>query len=55
MGDAMLTTERKPVRAGSILVEEFMQPLGLTQGTLTVAMGVPRKSVNELCNDRANP
>jgi addiction module HigA family antidote len=26
--------------------------MGLTQGTLAEAMGVPRKHVNELCNDR---
>jgi addiction module HigA family antidote len=31
-----------------------MQPLGLTQGTLAKAMGVQRKHVNELCNDRRN-
>ena len=35
-----------------MLVEEFLTPLSLTQGTLAEAMGVPRKLVNELCNDR---
>ena len=29
-----------------------MLPLGLTQSALAEAMGVPRKHVNELCNDR---
>ena len=29
-----------------------MQPLGLTQAALAEAMGVQRKHVNELCNDR---
>jgi len=48
----MLITKRKPARVGEILIEEFMQPLGLTQATLAAAMGVPRKHVNELCNDR---
>jgi addiction module HigA family antidote len=48
----MLTTKRKPVGVGEILVEEFMQPLGLTQGALAKAMGVQRKHVNELCNGR---
>ena len=48
----MLTTKRKPVTAGEILVEEFMQPLGLTQGALAEAMGVQRKYVNELCTGR---
>jgi addiction module HigA family antidote len=48
----MLTTERKPVSVGEMLVEEFLKPFGLTQGALAKAMGVPRKLVNELCNDR---
>jgi addiction module HigA family antidote len=48
----MLTTKRKPVGVGEILTEEFMQPMGLTQGALAEAMGVPRKHVNELCNGR---
>lgn len=48
----MLMTKRKPVSVGEILIEEFMEPLGLTQGALAQAMGVQRKHVNELCNDR---
>jgi addiction module HigA family antidote len=48
----MLMTQRKPASVGEILVEEFMEPLGLIQGDLAEAMGVPRKHVNELCNDR---
>jgi len=45
-------TKRKPATIGAILVEEFMQPLGLTQVALAKAMGVQRKHVNELCNGR---
>ena len=48
----MLTTKRKPVSAGEMLIEEFLIPLGLTQGALAEVMGVQRKLVNELCNDR---
>jgi len=48
----MLMTKRKPASVGEILIEEFMEPLGLTQGDLAKAMAVPRKHVNELCNDR---
>jgi addiction module HigA family antidote len=48
----MLTTKRKPATVGEILVEDFMQPMRLTQGALAAAMGVQRKHVNELCNDR---
>jgi len=50
----MLMTKRKPATVGEILVEEFMEPLGLTQGALAEAMGVQRKHVNELCNNRRN-
>lgn len=50
----MLMTKRKPATVGEILVQEFMQPMGLTQGALAKAMGVQRKHVNELCNDRRN-
>ena len=50
----MLTTKRRPVTVGEILLEEFMQPIGLTQSALAEAMGVQRKHVNELCNDRRN-
>jgi addiction module HigA family antidote len=45
-------TKRKPVSAGEILVQEFMSPLSLTQEALAEAMGVQRKHVNELCNER---
>ncbi len=48
----MLMTKRKPATVGEILVQEFMEPMGLTQGALAKAMGVQRKHVNELCNDR---
>ena len=48
----MLLTTRKPATVGEILAEEFLAPMGLTQGALADAMGVSRKHVNELCNDR---
>jgi addiction module HigA family antidote len=48
----MLTTKHKPAGVGEILIEEFMKPMGLTQGALAEAMGVQRKHVNELCNER---
>ena len=48
----MLVSKRKPASVGEILREAFLHPLGLTQGALAEAMGVPRKHVNELCNDR---
>jgi addiction module HigA family antidote len=50
----MLATKRKPDSVGEILVEEFMEPMGLSQGALAKAMGVQRKHVNELCKNRRN-
>src|SRR5438128_6508205 len=52
MRSTMLTTKRRPASVGEILIEEFMEPMGLTQAALAEAMGVQRKHVNELCNDR---
>ena len=48
----MLATKRKPITPSEILVEEFMQPFNLTQAALAGAMGVQRKHVNELCNNK---
>ena len=48
----MLMTKRKPASVGEILIQEFMESMGLTQGALAKAMGVQRKPVNELCNNR---
>ena len=50
----MLMTSRRPATVAEILVEEFMAPMGLTQAALAEAMGVQRKHVNELCNERRN-
>src|SRR5260370_5417041 len=52
MRSNMIMTKRKPASVGEILFDEFMQPLGLTQGYLAHAMVVPPQHVNELCNDR---
>ena len=35
-----------------VTVRDIMKACGLTQGALAEAMGVPRKHVNELCNNR---
>ncbi|MGL4489208.1 MAG: HigA family addiction module antitoxin [Rhizobiaceae bacterium] len=50
----MLMTKRQPVSVGEILTEEFLNPMGLTQGRLAEAMGVSRKHVNELCTNKRN-
>jgi addiction module HigA family antidote len=48
----MIMTKRKPVTVGTILVEEFLEPMALTQSELAERSGLPRKHVNELCRDR---
>ena len=48
----MNITKRKPVTVGEIITEEFLEPLGITQGRLAEAMGVSRKTVNELCTNK---
>jgi len=48
----MLLTKRKPVSVGTILVEEFLEPLDLTQTDLAGRSGLPRKHINEICRDR---
>jgi addiction module HigA family antidote len=45
-------TKRKPVTVGEMLVEEFMEPVGVTQTELAEKTGLPRKHVNELCRNR---
>lgn len=48
----MWMTKRKPVSVGAMLIEEFLEPLGMTQTELAEKTGLPRKHVNELCRDR---
>ncbi|PCJ36240.1 MAG: addiction module antidote protein, HigA family [Cellvibrionales bacterium] len=48
----MNITKRQPVSAGEMITEEYLVPLGITQGQLAQAMGVSRKTVNELCTNR---
>ena len=48
----MIITKHRPAGVGEILVEEFLKPMNLTQNALAKAMGVPRKHVNQLCNDK---
>ncbi len=48
----MNITKRQPVSVGEMLKEEFLIPMNITQSQLAEAMGVGRKTVNELCNNR---
>ena len=44
----MNITKRQPVSVGEMINGEFLVPMGLTQGRLAEAMGVSRKTDNEL-------
>jgi addiction module HigA family antidote len=48
----MIITKRQPVSVGEMLTEEFMEPLGITQSQLAEAMGMSRRTINELCNNK---
>lgn len=48
----MNETQQKPVTVGEILIEEFIEPMSLTQGQVAEAMGVSRRTVNEICTNR---
>lgn len=36
-----------PIHPGEVLLEEFIEPLGLTQHQVAVAVGVPPRRINE--------
>lgn len=48
----MIITKRQPVSVGEMITEEFMVPLEITQGQLARAMGVSRRTVNEICTGK---
>ncbi len=48
----MILSKRQPVSVGKMITEEFMVPLRITQGQLAAAMGVSRKTANELCTGK---
>lgn len=48
----MNITTRQPVSVGEMINKEYLIPLNITQGQLAQAMGVSRKTVNELCTNR---
>lgn len=43
---------REPTHAGEVLLEEFLEPLGLSQRELAAGIRVPYRRVNELVNGR---
>jgi antitoxin HigA-1 len=47
-----IPTHRAPTHPGEMLLEEFLNPMGLTQRELAEAIGVPYQRVNEIVNGR---
>ncbi len=46
--------KRKPVHPGTIVKEDVLLPLGLTVTEAAVALGVSRKALSELINEKAS-
>jgi addiction module HigA family antidote len=47
-----IPTHREPTHPGEMLLEEFLNPMGITQRELAIAIHVPYQRVNELVNKR---
>ena len=48
----LIPTDRTPTHPGEMLLEEFLNPMGLTQRELANAIRVPYQRVNDLVNGR---
>ncbi|MCY3021044.1 MAG: HigA family addiction module antitoxin [Planctomycetota bacterium] len=44
----MARKELKPVHPGEVLLEEFLEPMGLSQNRLALDIGVPPRRINEI-------
>ena len=47
-----IPTHREPIHPGEILLEEFLEPMDLSQRDLADGIGVPYQRINELVNAR---
>ena len=47
-----IPTHRAPTHPGEMLLEEFLNPMGITQRQLADAIHVPYQRVNEIINGR---
>ncbi|MHA6802417.1 HigA family addiction module antitoxin [Salinifilum ghardaiensis] len=41
-----------PVHPGEVLAEEYLEPLGVTQHRVAVAIGVPPRRINEIVHGK---
>ena len=42
----------EPIHPGEVLLEEYLEPLGVTQHRLSVAIGVPPRRINEIVHGK---
>ena len=45
-------TSIDPIHPGEVLLEEFLEPLGVSQNRLAVAIGVPPRRINEIVHGK---
>jgi addiction module HigA family antidote len=45
-------TKLDPIHPGEVLMEEFIEPLGITQNKVAVAIGVPPRRINEIVHGK---
>ncbi|AQX14857.1 addiction module antidote protein, HigA family [Tessaracoccus lapidicaptus] len=46
------TTAIPPIHPGEILMDEFLEPLQISQNRLAVAIGVPPRRINEIVHGK---
>jgi addiction module HigA family antidote len=45
-------TKLPPIHPGEVLMEDFIEPLGITQHRVAVAIGVPPRRINEIVHGK---
>jgi len=45
-------TTMPPIHPGEVLMEEYLEPLGITQHHLAIAIGVPPRRINEIVHGK---
>jgi len=47
-----MATAHAPIHPGEILLEEFLNPMGITQYRLAQSIGVPARRINEIVHGK---
>ena len=45
-------TTLAPIHPGEVLIEDFIEPLGVTQHSVAIALGVPPRRINEIVHGK---